>query len=152
MHFYRSRRRAKAGEGRRMFNISFILVKWQWKKCCIMDLTLHTSRSRAENLFIQIFPRRLRLECVETGRAKKTSKREILYVKRFPITCNARRLSVKYIFQSLPPYIKCQELLLNYTRSSTQSEQFLLLLAAAPTIRICQPEMFFVCFSLIFHT
>lgn len=50
-------------------------------------------------------------------------KQELSNVKRFPITCNARRLSVKYIFQSHPPYIKCQELL-NYTRSSTQSEHF----------------------------
>lgn len=90
------------------------------KNCCIMDfrisLCMH-SNWRKKYLFR--FSDRQREWKVEGGR----SKREILYVKRFHITCNARRLSVKYTFQSLRPYIKCQELL-NYTRSSTQSEHF----------------------------
>lgn len=88
-----------------------------------MDLTLHTCSIRNTTAwrkiaFIQIFfpPR--------SGAVwRSESRKKYCMLNGFRITCNAQRLSVKYIFQSLSPYIKCQELL-NYTRSSTQSEQF----------------------------
>lgn len=95
------------------------------KKCCIMDLTLHAFESIRIEQKSCVYSDFSGRSVWKSGRMKWKT-REKLYVKRFHITCNARRLSVKYIFQSPRPYIKCQELL-NYTRSSTQSEHFLLL-------------------------
>lgn len=121
------------------FNISFRLVKWHWngwKKCCIMDLTLHTCENAAPFFYFHNFPGWRAAGIWRTERRKK-----YCMLNDSPSPVSARRLSVKYIFQSRLPYIKCQELL-NYTRSSTQSERcspgwlLRLLLALLPRINL----------------